>query len=429
MSLTHRLDSPEPGLTTRWSSQMAGLGRYRTSRSESPHRGVVEERNLRCPRSPSPCEGDSPRSNRPRRSPLLSEISHVDQEPSSMYEAVSVGSIRSGRLSTRFRSREEAVGAIREWSKHYTEFKAPAPLEGIDLINREWLEVAILVCEVPSMARMRAWAAVCPITNIAVILFMAVACGVPFELYVDEASVDSIGVTPVFTGLMRKTLELLYAPGFSETHLSYGAGGGELYTRYSSQMLGLLSRPHATAFLYKGGVLSFIAQLYNEDLITRFLEGPTVQVREFHKGKSFWQAGREGRTRWTTDQVSDGEISAILGHVPTGDSKTETWLWPKPEWLEDKSDHFHSGAWNKEAYSFLKALENRIMVKKEYVWQTKKEWLRYISAGNHQAFTADYVPIEDDFKGGLALVKSTFPADWDKQIVGDIILPEEFKPS
>ncbi|KAF8145904.1 hypothetical protein K438DRAFT_1991368 [Mycena galopus ATCC 62051] len=267
------------------------------------------------------------------------------------------------------------------------------------------------------MARMRAWAAVRPITDIAVVLMMALASGVPFELYVDEATVDSIGVTPIFSALMRKTLEAVYSPGYSETHLTYGSGGGELYARYSSQILGLLSRPHTVAFLYLGGVCSFIAQLYNEELVARFLEGPTVQVREYHKGKSFWLPDRDRRVRWTTDQVSEGEISLLLGHVPTGDSKTETWLWSKPEWLENKSDHFHG------------ALENKLLVKKEFVWRTKKEWFRYISGGNHRTFTAEYIPTDSDFAEGLDMIKKVFPTDWDKKVVGTISLPEEFQPS
>ncbi|KAF8208332.1 hypothetical protein K438DRAFT_1755026 [Mycena galopus ATCC 62051] len=434
MSPTHRSSSPEPGLTTRWSRQMAGTRYARQAQSESPHRGASEERRLRRSRSPISRGERINREERARRSPSLSERSLEGQGQSSRYPSLGDAGAPYGAYSSDiphgFRSCDEAASTIRNWAGKYVEFKALAPLEGLELVNREWFNSAILVCDIRSMARMRAWAAVCPITDIAVVLMMALACGVPFELYVDEAKVDSIGVTPMFSALMRKTLEAIYSPGYSETHLTYGSGGGELYARYSSQILGLLACPHAIAFLYLGGVCSFIAQLYNEELINRFLEGPTVQVREYHKGKSFWLPDEVGRTRWTYAlDVSEGEVSLLLGHVPTGDSRTETWLWPKPEWLENKSDHFQGGAWTKEAYGFLKALENKLLVRKEYVWRTKKDWLRYISGGNRRAFAAEYVPMDDDFTKCLAMIKKAFPTDWDKKIVGDIELPEEFQPS
>ncbi|KAF8171716.1 hypothetical protein K438DRAFT_189933 [Mycena galopus ATCC 62051] len=299
MSPTHRSYSPDTGLPTRWMRQMGGASYHRGSRSESPHREVTEERMLRRSRSPMPRDRLSSRGSRTRRSPSLTEHSLEVRNHCSLYNSsrgtgVGTNLYATSDCASQFPSRAEAVLEIKNWAEKYTEFKAPAPLEGLEAVNVEWLHAAILVCDVRSMARMRAWAAVCPITDIAVILMMALVCGVPYKLYVNEAQVDSIGVTPIFSALMQKTLEALYSPGSSETYLVYGSGGGDLYARYSSQILGLLSRPHAVAFLNLGGVCSFIAQLYNKELVTRFLEGPIVQVREYHKGKSFWLPGAGG---------------------------------------------------------------------------------------------------------------------------------------
>ncbi|KAJ7918333.1 hypothetical protein B0H13DRAFT_1869513 [Mycena leptocephala] len=206
-----------------------------------------------------------------------------------------------------------------------------------------------------------------------------------------------------FGSLMRSTLEAIYSLGFTETFLEFGSGGAACYARYLSMILALLSRPHAVAFIAAGGILSFLAQLYDKELVLRFLEGPSLQVTEYAKGKTCWiNNGLEDEV-WTSDQISEGEISILLGHVVTGNPSTDTFLWPHPSWLEQESDHFH-GAWTAGAYSFLKT------------WSGPSSLTSTMSGARARSGR--------DFETGMDLIESAFPLNWEKRALTDISIPE-----
>ncbi|KAJ7880500.1 hypothetical protein B0H13DRAFT_1630340 [Mycena leptocephala] len=340
-------------------------------------------------------------------------------------------STHSGDSDSRHSFEEEYGSLAEEGEIMPTDETLPPPVLWDDdgWWNHDWLSKAVLVCEDSrTYVRMKTWAACCDAKDICDILNMAICYGAAFELYIRQTDVKKVGMPTQVTSLLQSTLHATYAVGFTEIFLDFGAGGATCYGRYLSQILALLSRPHAVAFISAGGILSFIAQLYNKELVCRFLEGPSVQVTQFSKGKSFWMNNGEEDELWTADQVSEGEISILLGHIVTGNPATDTFLWPHPSWLENDSDHFH-GAWTPAAYSFLKNLEQNIIQKKQYVWRTRKEWTRFIRTGNRGAYAASWVPTSKDFSEGLALIKSAFPLDWDKRRLSDIIIPEEFESS
>ncbi|KAJ7873403.1 hypothetical protein B0H13DRAFT_2349100 [Mycena leptocephala] len=331
-------------------------------------------------------------------------------------------------FQARFQSREEAVQAIREWSSCMTEFQAPIVWNTDVWWNRTWLEKAILICEDSrTPIRMKVWAACCELGDLCDVLNMALCYGAAFALYVKLSDVRKVGMPVHVSSLLRSTVESLYDVGFTEIFLQFGSGGAACYGRYLSQILALLSRPHAVAFIAAGGILSFIAQNYDKELVYRFLEGPSVQVTEYAKGKTCWINNGEEDEVWSTDQVSEGEISVLLGHVVTGNPATDTFLWPHPSWLEKESDHFN-GAWTEGAYKFLQNLKRRIFIEKDYVWRTRKEWTRYIRTGNKGQFAAGYVPTPEDFADGKRMIESAFPVEWEKKLLPDITIPEKFDP-
>ncbi|KAJ7846459.1 hypothetical protein B0H13DRAFT_2363010 [Mycena leptocephala] len=201
----------------------------------------------------------------------------------------------------RFQSREDAVRAILDWSPLIRELQAPIVWNTDIWWNRTWLEKVMLICEDSrTRVRMKTWAACCGFQDICDMLNMVLCYGAPIALYVNF------------------TLESLYDIGFVESYLQFGSGGATCYGRYLAQILALLSCPHAIAFIAAGGILSFITQIYDKELVYRFLEGPSIQVTQFAKGKTCWVNNGEEDEVWSTDQVSEGEISILLGHVVTG---------------------------------------------------------------------------------------------------------------
>ncbi|KAJ7499678.1 hypothetical protein FB451DRAFT_1014775 [Mycena latifolia] len=297
--------------------------------------------------------------------------------------------------------------------------------------NIDWVNQSILVCDDSrSLVQMKTWA-ICDedATDFIEILNRAVRSGVSFALYIKIEDVNNMGPTTPITALQRHTLSSLYAPGHREPALAYETGGEALYARYLSRLDTLLPRLHAVAFIAAGGVVSFVAQLYAENLAERFREGPSAQLTGLQSGqKRFIGEGESGRW-YTTDQVSEDEVQMLLGHIATGNPATEQWLWPPPVLLEERSVHVQGGAWSPGFYSFLSNLEKSNIRKKVYKFRTTKEWIKYIENGNKGAFAPSSVPSEEDFDEGWALIRKTFPLDWTKMPIKDIKLPEPYDPT
>ncbi|KAF8192720.1 hypothetical protein K438DRAFT_1589979 [Mycena galopus ATCC 62051] len=219
----------------------------------------------------------------------------------------------------------------------------------------------------------------------------------------------------------------MYAPGFNETPLVYGAGGSALYAHYLAQILELLSCPHTIGFLYRGGIESYVAQIYDSSLVDRLRQGPSHQVRSFGRGEIFYQVENGRRVFYVADEVSDSEIRRLCGHISTGHPTTDTFLWPLPTWIEEDCLHWH-GAWTSGFWKFLEDTCISIIERKRYTWRTEREWRGRLENGNKGAFKTSGVSAED-FEEGRALAESAFPVSWNKKPLLDISLPEKWESS
>ncbi|KAJ6590389.1 hypothetical protein DFH09DRAFT_908381, partial [Mycena vulgaris] len=219
-----------------------------------------------------------------------------------------------------------------------------------------------------------------------------------------------------------------YAPGYVDSQLRYGLGHASLYGKYLGRIRDLLARPHAIAFISQGGLLSFVAQLYDEHLVFRFLRGPSLQVTEYQKGTSFLHHDGGKEMFLMTDTVSPSEVSLLIGHVATGDPTTETSLWPHPSLMEQESLHVH-GAWTPGCYEILTNLREEI-ASGNYKWRTRKQWVKYFRAGNLGTYAPEVgsVPSKKYWDDGAALIRHAFPISWNKMRVADIQVPEAYEP-
>ncbi|KAJ7640632.1 hypothetical protein B0H17DRAFT_1216506 [Mycena rosella] len=205
---------------------------------------------------------------------------------------------RCGRQYTpNYSNLSEAVAGVQNVAHLITELEPRAPLILVKPWNEHWLDESILVCSNEhSIVRMKVYAACADRVQMVEDVFeLAIRFGVPFEIFMDSSEAASFATQEVSV-LGDSTLERIYAPNYTDKLLSYGAGGEELYNQYVGQMNWLLKRPHARAFIAKGWILSFVATLYNRDLIQCFMEGPSLQVTHY---------GGEGRSSSKGTAASD----------------------------------------------------------------------------------------------------------------------------
>ncbi|KAJ7470048.1 hypothetical protein B0H11DRAFT_2434506 [Mycena galericulata] len=436
MSPTRRSDrTSDLGLTSRWAQSMAGPSRRRSSRSLSPRektlsakiQGRRTSRSLSSERSyantsqvsfeeeyQSIEEGDPMNTSPAPEVSISMEGAEGDNPP-----AV------AGEETSGFQTRDEAVEAIRTWASVLTGFAPPKTAPITWYWNTDWLRKSILVVkDERSALRMKTWAACLDFHDFAQVLNMAILYGVQFQLFVPQGEVRQIGVSLELPSLLRSTLEALYSPGYVEQTLTYGLGGVTLYARYLGIINALLKRPHAIAFIFAGGILSYLAQLYDDDLVDRLREGPSPQVVHYQSGEILLRS----ETFYTTDRVSEGEILLLLGHVSTGNPSTDTYLWPHPSLLEEECHH-SQGEWSPRFFQFLENLRKMNIEKKRYRWRTMREWRAYIRAGNKGDYAASHMMSDDDISQGRQLLHDAFPVEWNEKPIYDIVLPEVFEPS
>ncbi|KAJ7884115.1 hypothetical protein B0H14DRAFT_3744791, partial [Mycena olivaceomarginata] len=211
-----------------------------------------------------------------------------------------------------------------------------------------------------------------------------------------------------------------YSPEFTESPLEYGTGGAPLYARYLTKVKEVLRRPHATGLIYLGGFPSFVAQVYDPQLIDRLRLGPSHQITSFGRGEVLLDTTSGKCEFLVTEQVSEGEIRSLCGFISKGDPTADLFLWPLPTWIEEESLHYHR-AWTRRFYLFLENLRVAVVEKKRYTWRMELLWRKFIKNGNKGAFKAKEV-VPEDFELGERIMADAFPVKWNKQRIADIAL-------
>ncbi|KAJ7829844.1 hypothetical protein B0H13DRAFT_1544397, partial [Mycena leptocephala] len=207
--------------------------------------------------------------------------------------------------------------------------------------NMHWLNHAVLVCkDHRSLLRFKTYAAAFKeLTKMEDILEMGIRFGISFQLYIPVNKAREFAGVEI-SSFERQTMAAMYAPGYVDPPIMWGnEGPAANYDVYLVSLFRLLKLPHAIAFVGLGGILRFIAEVYDKDIVYRWVRGPSAQVTEFNRGHSIiLPHGRDG-TIYTTDQVSNRDIATLLGHVPGKHPSADTTLWPPPEVLESESGH------------------------------------------------------------------------------------------
>ncbi|KAJ7443798.1 hypothetical protein FB451DRAFT_1413425 [Mycena latifolia] len=328
----------------------------------------------------------------------------------------------------RFRDEAEAIEALHAWAPSVVEMEPRMPALNPEDWDIAWLSDALFMCEDPrSVIRLKTLTA-CN-GNIRVmedVLELAVRFGIPFQLYIRSSQVCSFGPSRV-SPLAANTLGSVYEPGFNDLPLFHGVGGGAAtYGWYRSQLYHLLDRPHAVAFIGMGGVLSYVASLYNPELVKRFMQGPSLQLTHQNKGASI-RMERSGYSEfYVTDEVSNSEIQLLLGHIPNERPGVDATLWPPPEVMENESPHM-TGYLSSSAYNILENLKEDFLRKRKFKWRTSADWKGYFRIGGKGKYALRVVPKDRDFEQGKRLLARSYPLEWSGRSLAEIQIPEKFE--
>ncbi|KAJ6482258.1 hypothetical protein C8R47DRAFT_1073554 [Mycena vitilis] len=293
----------------------------------------------------------------------------------------------------------------------------PDPHPGTDwywVLN--WLDHSYLVLKDPrSVIYLKVLAACTDTMDMIGVLNLAIWFGISFRLYTKASAAREFRERNI-TDLERNTLSALHAPGYVDECIPYTIGGVAAYGKYLATIGNLLNRPHTTAFIFSGGILSFIAMFYNPDLIRHLMGGPSMQVTQFNRGD----------TVLLKDTDKDDEVSMLIGHVPAGNSSTKTSLWPRPLLFVKESAHAH-GIWTSGYCAIMENLKGNLE-RGHYRWCTNREWKAYFHSGNKGKYAPEYVPCTNDFREGSDLLRRSFPANWNLRPTFSITMPEKFIP-
>ncbi|KAJ6602594.1 hypothetical protein DFH09DRAFT_859520, partial [Mycena vulgaris] len=172
----------------------------------------------------------------------------------------------------------------------------------------------------------------------------------------------------------------------------------------------LLARPHAVAFIGMGGIMCLVAEYFNEDLVQHFAQGPSLQVTEYQRGRTFLVPNGADDEFFTTDQVSDSEVAMLMGAIPGSRPGKMSTLWPTQEVMESGSLHMR-GYVSAGAYKIFWNLKEDMFRHKKYIWRTRAEWKSYCT-GEKGEYAPAVVPTKEDFTIGTQLLDRSFPIMW-----------------
>jgi hypothetical protein len=197
--------------------------------------------------------------------------------------------------------------------------------------SREWNAqfIGISYLHVPdwrSQVRMHYFAnCVDNIHHIQSVLTIAVEHKLNFQIGVHTCNFHFFN-TDVISKIDQRLLKEMYKPGFVEASLTYSSPLTFLNS-YLGKVADVLQCPHARAFIGLGGPHSWLAQCWGgDDLVGKFMSGPSLQVTHHFKGQSDSTEDHSLGIHW--DEVSAQEIEFLFGYIPADRSNPKRWLYP-----------------------------------------------------------------------------------------------------
>ncbi|KDR67159.1 hypothetical protein GALMADRAFT_80099, partial [Galerina marginata CBS 339.88] len=268
-------------------------------------------------------------------------------------------------------------------------------------------------------ARMRLAANTIPtMSTMSDVLNYAVNHGLAFNIGVPLRHFDKWTPKQITT-LERKGARNYYVTGFIETSLSANLDISSI-PAYLVKLADLLFRPHARAFIGLGGPYSWVARRFGGvELLSLYMSGPSIQVTRHYRGANDSDQILYLGIHW--DEVSEAEKNILLGYVPSEKGSAERWMFPPPEVLEDRCNHW-AGIWNPALEALYNHIASKIESKKAKPL-SQTEWTKVFRPFNDRY--AAYKPSSENIEEiRLICERYLVPTDWDRMALKKIQIPE-----
>lgn len=263
------------------------------------------------------------------------------------------------------------------------------------------------------------------IHHIGPLLKMAITRRLGFQIAIKETDIPFFAPRAV-SHANRVLGNSIYGPDFVEQPFK-PASPAIFAANYVVRVGELLKRPHAPSFVGMGGAASWLAHRWGGDeLVSRFMRGPSIQTTVFRRGASDINQLRPKGLVW--DQPTAREVDLLFGYVPDpvhNSCENDRWLYPPPQIIDEFCDNW-SGEWNwvmDKIYTFItnEILKNpcTISPRSRGAW---KKWLRTYNGGSYtptNVLTEHHVA---DIMKGLRLANLT--PTWHERPLSSIYLPE-----
>ena len=282
----------------------------------------------------------------------------------------------------------------------------------------------LMFWDLESQVRMRYWSICCPeISTLSQIFERAIMHGVRFAIGIRAKEIELFRPEKL-SETDRLLSSCTYEPGFVETTLELGSGPA-FSDRYLGKLADIMRRPHARALIGLGGPASWIARTYGDDLVQKFMTGPSLQVT-FHE-KGFLDSKDRKPAFARCDELTPGELDLIFGHIRSGGGDQDKWVYPTPELLDELCDHW-SGQWNEQLEFVFQEIRKELLGSNARP-RSRGDWRSFFHKSNRGVHAPRHRLTIHDFSDWRdVMVDNGFTDDWNKKNIRDIEHPEYFQP-
>ncbi|KAF8211150.1 hypothetical protein K438DRAFT_1959331 [Mycena galopus ATCC 62051] len=135
--------------------------------------------------------------------------------------------------------------------------------------NPKWLSQGKLVCSARSALKLKSLVALHPDDKeVSDLLEFVIRFGIPFAIFVKRSRVHDFRDVMI-PPLLLRTMGSIYEPGFQDISLEWSRtrGSAAAFNVYKSNVGTVLSRPEGASAVACGGVIRYVAELFDPDIV------------------------------------------------------------------------------------------------------------------------------------------------------------------